>query len=287
MGLVAFGLLFCLIVLVTNMKASGDGKLQGHVWDETLQEYNNPLPRWWMYLFWGTVIFAVGYLAIFPGFGATNQERGAFREYQDEVAKADAQYGPLFDRYQKTDLATLANDPAAVATGERLFLTYCLQCHGADAKGNKGFPDLTDKDWLYGGDPQTIKTSIAGGRAGAMTAFGGILNKDQISDVADYVRSLSLGSGNADAIARGSDVFAANCAVCHGADATGGPIFGAPNLTDDVWLYGSSKDTIVEGVTKGRNAGEGSLTNSMPAWQSFLGEAKVHVLAAYVYSKSK
>ncbi|MDR2688870.1 MAG: cytochrome-c oxidase, cbb3-type subunit III [Azoarcus sp.] len=297
MGLIAFGLLFCLVVLVTNLKASGDGKLQGHVWDETLQEYNNPLPQWWMYLFWFTVIFAVGYLAIFPGFGTFNQQRGAFREYTDEIAKANAKYEPLFQKYQETDLLTLASDANANATGKRLFGTYCAQCHGSLGEGgapNAGFPNLTDNDWLYGGDPATIKASIAAGRRGSMTPFGQVLNSEQIEDVADYVRSLSNLTPASDRTDKGQAVFAAQCAVCHGPDGRGaasmGASFaalGAPNLTDTVWLYGSDRETIIKGITQGRNAGPGSLTNEMPAWQDFLGEGKVHVLAAYVYSLSK
>ncbi|MDR1854499.1 MAG: cytochrome-c oxidase, cbb3-type subunit III [Azoarcus sp.] len=299
-GLVAFGLVFCLVVLIANMTAreSGEPKLQGHVWDETLREYNNPLPRWWLYLFWGTVLFAIVYLVLFPGFGAHNDGKGLRAEYDAEVAKANDTYGPLFAKYQGTDLAALASDPEAVATGKRLFLTYCSQCHGSTATGARGkdygFPNLTDNDWLYGGSPATIKESIEGGRAGVMTAFGGVLNSDQIKDVANYVRSLSGLSADSTRLARGKDVFAENCAVCHGPNGKGaasmGPDFaalGAPDLTDNVWLYSNSEASIIDGVTRGRNAGPGSVTNTMPAWKDFLGDAKVHILAAYVYSLSK
>ncbi|MDR3213218.1 MAG: cytochrome-c oxidase, cbb3-type subunit III [Azoarcus sp.] len=299
-GIVAFGLLFCLVVLLANMtsRASGEPKLQGHVWDENLREYNNPLPRWWLYLFWATVIFAVVYLAIFPGFGNLNKERGLRTEYAKEVANAEQQYGPLFTKFQATDLAALATDPEAVSAGKRLFLTYCSQCHGSTAEGARGkaygFPNLTDNDWLYGGDPATIKTSIESGRAGVMTPFGETLNGDQIKDVANYVRSIAGLSSDATRAARGRDVFGANCTVCHGPEGKGarsmGEAFaalGAPDLTDSIWLYSNSEESIIDGITKGRNAGPESVTNTMPAWKDFLGDAKVHVLAAYVYSLSK
>jgi cytochrome c oxidase cbb3-type subunit 3 len=300
-GLIAFGLLFCLIVLITNMTSQGAGepKLQGHVWDENLREYNNPLPRWWLYLFWATVIFSIIYLYLFPGFGTWNsdssKDRGLRTEYAKEVAKAEKQYGPVFAKYQGTDLAALSSDPNAVAAGKRLFLTYCSQCHGSAATGAKGksygFPDLTDSDWLYGGDPATIKASVENGRAGVMTAFGGTLNSDQIKDVANYVRSIAGLSSDHARAARGRDVFATNCTVCHGPEGKGArsmgeafAVLGAPDLTDGIWLYSNLEDAIIDGVTKGRNAGPGSVTNTMPAWKDFLGDAKVHILAAYVYS---
>ncbi|MDR1462435.1 MAG: cytochrome-c oxidase, cbb3-type subunit III [Azoarcus sp.] len=299
-GLIAFGLLFCLVVLITNMTSQGGGepKLQGHVWDENLREYNNPLPRWWLYLFWGTVIFAFLYLYLYPGFGtwrSGSAQSGLRGEYAKEVKLASEEYGPIFNKYLGTDLAALSADPEAVATGKRLFLTYCSQCHGSAAKGAKGkdygFPDLSDSDWLYGGDPATIKASIEDGRGGVMTPFGGTLNSEQIRDVANYVRSIAGLNADAARAARGRDVFASNCTVCHGPEGKGarsmGEAFaalGAPDLTDGIWLYSESEDAIIDGVTRGRNAGPGSVINAMPAWKDYLGDAKVHILAAYVHS---
>jgi cytochrome c oxidase cbb3-type subunit 3 len=305
MALVAVGLLFCLIILLTNITArqKGEPKLQGHVWDENLREYNNPLPSWWLYLFWVTVLFAIGYLYVFPGFGTWNsnaqKDLGLRSEYRAEIKKAEEVYSPIFAGYVKEngsykDLVAVAADTKAMEGGQRLYMTYCMQCHGSAGKGGTGFPDLTDNDWLYGGTPDVMKTSIMDGHAGVMTPFGGSLSEEQIKDVANYVRSLAGLEADAARASRGREVFAANCVICHGPDGKGalsmGEAFGAlgaPNLTDNIWLYGPSEETIIEGITKGRNAGPGSLTNSMPAWKDFLGEDKVHLLAAYVYSLSK
>lgn len=286
-GLTALSILFCAYILYANMtkKQPGPVETHGNVWDENLAEYNNPLPSWWMWLFWITLGFSVIYLAVYPGFGSS---AGVFQwssaesapgkkdgQYYKEMQAADLKYGPIFDKYAKMDLAAVAANPEAKAMGERLFLTYCAQCHGSAAQGAKGFPNLTDSDWLYGGEPDVIKTSISGGRNGVMPPFGH-LGADTIKDVSNYVRSLSGLANDGVRAQRGKEVFAQNCAACHGPEAKGTPALGAPNLTDKVWLYGSSEATITETVTGGR-------TNRMPAFQAFLGDAKVHLLAAYVY----
>ncbi len=253
----------------------------GHVWDEDLTELNTPMPRWWMWLFYITIVFALAYLFLYPGLGTYAGKLGwqSSGAYQDELKKADAEYGPLFDKYLQQDLKVVAADPQAHAIGERLFLTYCAQCHGSDARGNKGFPNLTDKDWLYGGEPDVIKTTLLNGRNGQMPPMAAALGTDKdVENVAHYV--LSLSSATADPIKSvfGKAKFAA-CAACHGADAKGNQALGAPNLTDKIWLYGGSVDTIMETIRKGR-------INVMPPFKDFLGEAKVHVLAAYVWSLS-
>jgi cytochrome c oxidase cbb3-type subunit 3 len=258
----------------------GDGTT-GHVWDEDLAELNTPMPRWWMWLFYMTIVFALAYLALYPGLGSYAGRLGwkSAGAYQDELKKAEAEYGPLFDQYAKQDLKAVAADPKAHAIGERLFLTYCAQCHGSDARGNKGFPNLTDNDWLHGGDPATIKTTIMHGRVGRMPPMGAALGSDtDVENVAHYVRSLSGLTTDPIRVAFGKPKFAA-CAGCHGFDGRGNQALGAPNLTDKVWLYGGSADTIMETIRKGR-------TNTMPAFDTFLGEPKVHLLAAYVWSLS-
>lgn len=284
MVLVFLSIAFCVFVLVSNNKArtSGPVGLHDHIWDETLQEYNNPLPRWWMYMFWITIIFAITYLAMYPGFGNNQGKLGwsSGGQWEAEQKAAAEKYGPIFAKFRTMDLNAVAGDKEANAMGQRLFLTYCAQCHGADAKGAKGFPNLTDSDWLYGGEPETIKTTLLGGRQGMMPPFGPALGAEGTKDVANYVRSLSGLAHDSLRAQRGKDLFAQNCVACHGPEAKGTPALGAPNLTDKVWLYGSGEATIIETVTNGR-------TNQMPAFKEFLGEDKVHLLAAYVLSLSK
>ncbi|MCL2161717.1 MAG: cytochrome-c oxidase, cbb3-type subunit III [Betaproteobacteria bacterium] len=299
-GIVAFGLLLCLVLLLANrtVQQSGAPQLKGHVWDENLREYNNPLPLWWLVLFLGTIFFSIAYLVIYPGFGTWKStpetDNGLRSEYAREMDSAKSVYN--LGKHLGVSLEALATDDAAMKTGQRLFLTYCSQCHGSQGKGSKGYPNLADNDWLFGGSPETIKASITDGRAGVMTPFGTALSDEQKKDVANYVRSLSGLSADGDRATRGKDVFAANCTVCHGPDGKGalsmGEAFGAlgaPNLTDNVWLHDNTEEAIIEGITKGRNAGPGSLESRMPAWKDFLSdsEAKIHILAAYVYSLSK
>lgn len=254
----------------------------GHVWDEDLAEYNNPLPRWWAWLFYITVFFALAYLAYYPGLGIFNGIGGwsSQGQYQQEMAKAEATYGPLFNKYLQMDLKAVAADPEALQMGQRLFLTYCSQCHGSDAKGARGFPNLTDNDWLYGSDPETIKASIRDGRNGMMPPMAAAVGGEQgAKEVANYVLSLSGRPHDAQLAAAGKEKFAA-CAACHGPDGKGNQAIGAPNLTDNVWLYGSSEAAIMETITKGRSG-------QMPAQKDKLSEAKIHLLAAYVYSLAR
>lgn len=282
MGLVAFSLAFCLFVLLSNNKReTGPVELHGHVWDENLAEYNNPLPRWWLYLFWITVIFAVVYLVMYPGFGNTKGVLGwsSTGQYDAEQKVAAERYGPIFAKYSKMDVAAVAADPEAKAMGQRLFLTYCAQCHGSDAGGARGFPKLSDKIWHWGGEPEAIKATITGGRMGVMTPFGQVLGGEGVKDVANYVRSLSNLAHDSLRAQRGAELFQQNCVACHNADGKGNPMLGAPNLTDEYWLWGSSEASIVETVTNGR-------MNQMPAFGAFLGEDKVHLLTAYIWGLS-
>ncbi len=283
------GIVGCAILLWSQASqkvdpaAAAQGKIgtTGHVWDEDLTELNTPMPRWWMWLFYLTIIFALVYLALYPGLGSYAGKLGwkSSAQYQDELKKADADYGPLFAQFQKQDLKAVAADPKAHAIGERLFLTYCAQCHGSDAQGSKGFPNLTDNDWLHGGTPEIIETTILHGRNGQMPPMAAALGSDtDVENVAHYVRSLSGLSSDPVKTVLGKSKFGV-CMACHGADAKGNQAIGSPNLTDKIWLYGSSTDTIMETIRKGR-------VNTMPAWGEFLGPAKVHVLAAYVWSLS-
>lgn len=286
------GIIGCAVLLWSQSKhkpktqGAGEMETSGHVWDGDLEEYNHPLPKWWSYMFYITVVFALGYLAVYPGLGSykgvfgwcsASYEGCTNSQYKNEVAQVEARVAPIYEKFQKMDLAAVAADKEANEMGRRLFLTYCSQCHGSDARGSKGFPNLTDSDWQWGGAPEAIKVSIADGRQGMMPPHAH-LGAETIRDVAHYVRSMSGLTADPIRVAKGKDVFAsAGCGACHGADGIGNPAMGAPNLTDKTWLYGSSEATIVETITKGRQ-------NKMPAWNAFLGEAKVHLLSGYVMS---
>lgn len=256
-------------------------KSMGHVWDENLEELNNPLPRWWVNLFHITLVFAAVYLVLYPGLGSFAGVLGwtSIGQYEKEVQAAEARFSPMYEKYLKQDLSALAKDPEALKTGERLFVNYCATCHGSDARGAKGFPNLRDHDWLWGGDPQTIKTTIMNGRTGVMPAWGAALGPEGLFNVTEYVLSLSGRKVNESAAAAGKEKFMQLCVACHGPEGKGNPALGAPNLTDDIWLYGGTQKAVMESIEKGRSG-------RMPAHAEFLGEAKVHVLAAYVYSLS-
>ncbi|NCT80928.1 cytochrome-c oxidase, cbb3-type subunit III [Pseudomonas stutzeri] len=261
----------------------------GHSYDG-IEEYDNPLPRWWFMLFVGTVIFALGYLALYPGLGnwkgvLPGYEGGwtQVKEWQREMDKAEEQYGPLYAKYAAMPVEQVATDPQALKMGGRLFASNCSVCHGSDAKGAYGFPNLTDNDWLWGGEPETIKTTILHGRQAAMPAWKDVIGEEGIRNVAGYVRSLSgrdTPKGISVDIEQGQKIFATNCVVCHGPEAKGVAAMGAPNLTDNVWLYGSSFAQIQQTLRYGRNG-------RMPAQEAILGNDKVHLLAAYVYSLSQ
>ena len=253
----------------------------GHVWDEDLSELNTPMPRWWMWLFYITIVFSLVYVYLYPGLGSYVGSLGwkSTGQYDEEIKQANADYGPLFAQFQQQDLKAVAANPQAHAIGERLFLTYCAQCHGSDAHGNKGIPNLTDSDWLHGGTPEIIKLTILNGRHGQMPPMAAAVGTDQdVENVAHYVLSLSGSASDPVKAGLGKAKFGA-CQACHGVDAKGTQAMGAPNLTDKIWLHGSSVATIAETVNKGRN-------NVMPAFSDFLGDAKVHILAAYVWSLS-
>ena len=279
-SIVACGVL--LRVLTTRKLVPGEQVgMTGHVWDEDLEEYNNPLPNWWRWLFYITIVFSIIYLILYPGLGrfAGTLEWSSTAQYETEMEAAQSRYGPVFSAFAAMPIADVAADPAARQIGESLFLNYCSTCHASDARGSRGFPNLADTSWLYGGDPETIKASIREGRSGIMPPMAAALPREGVKDVAHYVMSLSGMTHDNLRKARGAELFQANCAVCHGADGTGNPMLGAPNLTDDSWLYGRGESTIIETITSGRNS-------VMPPWGVFLGEDKTHMLAAYVWQLS-
>ena len=281
--LVLISVIGCGVFLWTQDKAkNAPGETTHHVWDETLEEYRNPLPNWWRWMFYITVVFSLGYLAVYPGLGNYAGQFGwsSHGQYDKEVVAAKAKYDPIYEAFTKQDIRVVAADPKAREMGRSLFLTYCAQCHGSDAKGAKGYPNLTDNDWLFGGEPEQIKTSIMEGRTSVMPAYGG--NPDAIGgpagakEVANYVRSLSGLPNDSILAARGKEKFNLVCVACHGPAGKGNSAIGAPDLTDKIWLFSSKEEAIVDIIAKGRNL-------QMPPHKNFLGETKAHILASYVY----
>ena len=282
-GATVISLVWCLWLLfvASQRKVMANDNTTGHVWDEDLKEMNNPLPRWWLWLFIITVVFAGIYLALYPGLGKFPGTLGwtSVGQYKTEQQRAQEQIAQIFAKFNGKSAEQLAKDSTAMGIGERLFGNNCAQCHGSDARGSKGFPNLTDGDWLWGGSPETIAETITKGRIGVMPPLAAAVGTAQdVRNLANYVLSLSGSAHNSAAAQLGKPKFVV-CAACHGPEGKGNPALGAPNLTDKIWLYGSSEATIIETITKGRN-------NQMPAWKEFLGDEKVHVLAAYVLSLS-
>jgi cytochrome c oxidase cbb3-type subunit 3 len=275
-------ILACLALLVVmgRMRVNNSSKdnTTGHVWDGDLSELNNPLPLWWVGLFVITIVFGFAYLYLYPGLGENKGSLAwaATDQYAKEMQAAERELAPLYASFQAKDHAALADDSAAMQVAERLFLNNCAQCHGSDARGAKGFPNLTDADWLYGGTPEVIQTTIAKGRHGQMPAMGAALGSDQaVLEAAQYVLSLSGRATDKGLAEKGKERFAV-CAACHGPDGKGNQALGAPNLTDNIWLHGGSLETIVATITKGRD-------NQMPAWESRMNETQIKLLAAYVW----
>jgi cytochrome c oxidase cbb3-type subunit 3 len=278
-------ILACAVLLwklsTKRLPAGQQAAVMGHVWDENLEEYNNPLPRWWMWLFYITLVFGVAYLILYPGLGSFKGVYGwsSHGAYENELAKAKDKYQPIYAKYMAMDVPALAADPQARDIGQRIFLNNCAQCHASDGRGAKGFPNLADNDWLYGGDPDTIATTIKGGRSGVMPPWGKALGDQSVKDLAHYVMQLSNRTHDTLRASRGKELFQTNCVACHGADGKGNPALGAPNLTDNIWLYGGGETTLIETIANGRNG-------VMPAWGDFLGPEKTHLVAGYVYSLS-
>jgi cytochrome c oxidase cbb3-type subunit 3 len=255
----------------------------GHVWDGDLTELNNPLPRWWLGLFYITIAFSGFYLLLYPGLGSFAGILGWTSQgsYEEEVERVEAKVGPLFARYQQTPVIDLLKDEDALKVGERLYASYCTTCHGSDARGARGYPNLRNRDWLWGGDPQSIKTTITNGRVAGMPAWEGPLGGEAgVDEVAQYVLSLSGRATISELAEKGKEKYDIFCVACHGPTGTGNTALGAPNLTDDIWLYGGSLTRISQSIANGRNG-------QMPAQGEFLGEAKIHLLTAYVYGLSQ
>jgi cytochrome c oxidase cbb3-type subunit III len=283
-GLTLVGILGCALLLWvtarTKVAASADNTT-GHVWDDDLRESNNPMPRWWMWLFVVSMIFGLLYLVAYPGLGSYQGELkwSSRAEYDTEVVHANKELAPLYAQFTAKKVEELAGDANAMAIGERLFMNNCSQCHGSDARGSKGFPNLTDNDWLHGGSPEKITETITKGRIGQMPVMAAAVGTpDDVKNVANYVLSLSGSAHDSVRAQLGKEKFTA-CAACHGVDGKGNQAVGAPNLTDKTWLHGYGEQAIMNMVNNGK-------VNQMPAQEGKLTEAQIHVLAAYVWGLS-
>jgi cytochrome c oxidase cbb3-type subunit 3 len=283
-GIALVGIVACLLLLYFSGKAkamTANDNTTGHVWDGDLREMNNPLPRWWVGLFLITIVFSLAYLALYPGLGNSAGQLAwtSVGQYEAEVAKANKELEPMYAKFAAMPPEEVAKDPQAMAIGDRLFMNNCAQCHGSDARGSKGFPNLTDNDWLHGGSHAKIQETLLNGRVGNMPPMAAAIGTpEDLRNLAQYVLSLSNSPHDSLKASLGKSKFGA-CAACHGGDGKGNQALGAPNLTDDIWLHGWGENAIVSMVTNGK-------VNQMPAQAGKLTEAQLHVLASYVWGLS-
>ncbi|WP_246051519.1 cytochrome-c oxidase, cbb3-type subunit III [Panacagrimonas perspica] len=271
----------CVWLLLANRKGKS-GDTTGHVWDDDLSEYNNPLPRWWFNLFVLTVVFAVGYLAFYPGLGNLAGRLGwtSTQEMEEGLAKLTEQRTAQYARYVSYSVDQLAQDAGARSMGRAVFLSNCAGCHGPDARGAIGFPDLTDQDWLYGGDAETLLATIKSGRTSKMPAFNGALSPEQLQALVNFVPFWSDKELDPHAREVGMAAFAGMCAACHGAEGKGNVTLGAPNLTDDVWLFGGSQERVRNSILWGRES-------HMPAHDTLISPDEQRLVAGYIKSLSE
>ncbi len=288
-GLTVTNLALILWVLLANRKVAveddedPENRTTGHVYDG-IEEYDNPLPKWWFQMFILSIIFSVLYLIIYPGLGSWKGyfpffEEGhwsSVRQLEEQQQKALVQHELSYGVYSTMSVKDLADEPRAMKMASRIFANNCAVCHGADGGGSLGFPNLTDQDWLYGGTPENIKETLVNGRQAAMPAWSAILGEKGINTVTQYVLSLSAQEHDTSLVAAGEKIFASNCAACHGKEAKGLYALGAPNLSDDIWLYEGTPAGIRQSLRNGRNG-------VMPAQKNRLREDKIHLLTAYVY----
>jgi cytochrome c oxidase cbb3-type subunit 3 len=273
---------FWLVFWTNRQRATAEEikESESHVWDEDVRELNNPLPMWWLYLFILTLIWGGLYFLWYPGLGRFGGlgDWSQEKQYQEQVAAAEARYGPIFARFGAMEIPALAESPEAMSIGRSLYANYCAQCHGSGAQGARGFPNLTDDAWLWGGSPEAIKHSVMQGRRGVMPALGSTFpDEASVDEMVSYVQNMQDGM---DTASPAHSRYMTLCIACHGPDGSGNPMLGAPSLKDDAWLYGSSDAAIRESILEGRNG-------VMPAHANLVGPDRAHILAAYVYSLSR
>ena len=284
--LILLNVVGCAWLLFANRQVRIDpsekGRSTGHDFDG-IEELNNPLPAWWSWLFVVTIIFAGIYLVLYPGFGNFEGVLGwtSANQHESEVATAEERFGPIFAAYYETPIAELVNEDRAVAMGSRIFGNRCATCHGSDAQGGPGYPNLTDRDWLHGGKPETIVQTITVGRNGMMPAFAPVIGGDEgVGNVTEYVLSLSGREHDEELAAKGAVQFQMICSACHQASGTGNTMMGSPNLTDNIWLHGGRREDIVRALNQG-------IVSQMPSHEKILSPEQIHLVATYVYSLSR
>jgi cytochrome c oxidase cbb3-type subunit 3 len=269
------------LLFATAKRPAQEEDTTGHVWDEDLSEYNKPLPRWWLGMFLLTVAFAAGYLVFYPGFGTAAGTLGWTQtgEVKADLAENNRRLEAVFSRFRDRGVEELEHDPEALNFGRNVFVNNCAACHGSDARGAKGYPNLTDGDWLYGGAPDQVITTILNGRGGVMPPLGAALGDQGVNEVANYVLTLSGGKADPALAEAGKARFVTICAACHGPEGKGNIAIGAPNLTDNIWLYGSTLDDIKASVRDGRSG-------KMPAWEPIIGKDRARLVGAWVLAQS-
>jgi len=264
---------------ISNRKDDDEVGDTGHTWDHDIRELNNPLPRWWLHLFNITIVFALIYLVLFPGLGNFAGFLGWTQEqrYEEEIAAAAVAETEVYARYSDLSPAELMSDAQAMGTGRRLFGQNCAMCHGSDARGAFGFPNLTDGEWQWGGGHETVLATITSGRQAAMPPWAQVLGEDGVTEVTEYVMQISGHEATETLAQAGAQKFSMFCVACHGPDGKGNPALGAPDLTNDTWLYRGDRETVMEALHEGRNG-------NMPAFGDQLTEERRRILAAYVLS---
>jgi len=275
------GIVWLLLATARRKRGDIEQATTGHVWDEDLQELNNPLPLWWLGLFLISVVFSGCYLAFYPGLGANAGVLGwtSDKEVAADLADNNRKLEAVFARFRDQPIEHLEHDQQALTLGHNVFVNNCAACHGSDARGAKGYPNLTDNDWLYGGAPDTVVATIAKGRNGVMPPWGPVLGDQGVEEVANYVLTLSGQKADATLAAAGKARFATTCVACHGPEGKGNPALGAPNLTDNIWLYGNTLEEIKATIKNGRNG-------RMPAWENVLGADRVRLAAVWVLAQA-
>lgn len=269
-----------LLMATSRRRAGPASETTGHVWDENLTEYNKPLPRWWIVMFYLTIVFSIGYLVYYPGMGNFAGTSGwtSTGEHDAQRDAAEARLAQTFSRFEGRSPTELAHDADAVGYGRAIFANTCATCHGADARGAKGFPNLANAAWQWGGDADTVLATILHGRTAVMPPLGAALGSERaVAETAVYVQSLSGGKADAAMAAAGKTHYQTLCVACHGREGKGNPALGAPDLTDDEWLYGGDFDTLRATIAHGRNG-------QMPAHAPLIGDTRARLVAAWVLS---